>query len=140
MDRVIVDFSRVSPLQEKKELALGYGLWCLSLVGICGVQRLYLGHVGYGIALMLTFGFCGVAQLLDLILLPDAVRQANRSNASPASAPVPVPLPTSAPVIAPLRASAAPEGRRQDDDLDVLLREANQSLERVDLSNEQPPA
>lgn len=138
MYRVIVDCSRVSPLQEKKELALGYGLWCLSLVGICGVQRLYLGHVGYGIALMLTFGFCGVAQLLDLILLPDAVRQANRSSASPAS--VPVPVPASTPVNAPLRASAAPEGRRKDDELDVLLRQANQSLERVDLSNEQPPA
>jgi TM2 domain-containing membrane protein YozV len=39
---------------EKKDLALGYALWALSLMGICGVQRMYLGQPGLGIALLFT--------------------------------------------------------------------------------------
>lgn len=66
--------------REKKELALGYALWCLGLVGICGVQRLYIGQVGYGLVLLFTFGLCGLAQLLDLLLLPSAVANINQNN------------------------------------------------------------
>lgn len=64
--------------REKKGLALTYALWALSLVGICGVQRMYLGQTGLGIALLFTFGFCGVGQFFDLLLLPNAVKQANQ--------------------------------------------------------------
>ena len=64
--------------REKKALALTYALWALSLVGICGVQRMYLGQTGLGIALLFTFGFCGVGQFFDLLLLPNAVKQANQ--------------------------------------------------------------
>ena len=70
----------MSPAPEKKEVAIGYLLWTLSFVGVCGVQRMYLGQVGYGIALLFTFGFCGIGQLLDLLLLPEAVNHANRSS------------------------------------------------------------
>ena len=64
--------------QEKKELSLGYLLWLLSLVGVCGVQRMYLGQFGYGLVLLFSFGLCGLGQLIDLFLLPDAVNEANR--------------------------------------------------------------
>ena len=64
---------------ERKDLSISYCLWCLSFVGICGVQRIYLGHTGLGILMLFTFGFCGLGQVLDLFLLPDAVDQANSS-------------------------------------------------------------
>lgn len=80
----------MSQSEEKKDLALGYALWCLSLIGLCGVQRLYLGQVGYGLVLMFTFGLCGMAQLLDLILLPDAVAKTNDSKAMRGLSPMPV--------------------------------------------------
>lgn len=131
----------MSQRQEQKDVALAYALWCLSLVGLCGVQRLYLGQVGYGLALLLTFGFCGVAQLLDLILLPDAVGQSNRANAIRALAPRPSATPVRA--ATPARPAAPPPPTRpaastpaargaQDDDLDSLLREAQRSIERTD--------
>ena len=60
---------------------MSYCLWCLSFVGICGVQRIYLGHNALGILMLFTFGFCGVGQIVDLFLLPDALNQANNSNA-----------------------------------------------------------
>jgi TM2 domain-containing membrane protein YozV len=119
--------------QEQKDVALAYALWCLSLVGLCGVQRLYLGQVGYGLALLLTFGFCGVAQLLDLILLPDAVGQS-----APVSAQVSASARTvsPAPSPSPARPAASAPASRQDDDLDALLREARRSVERTDQQGE----
>jgi len=134
----------VSQPQEQKDVALAYALWCLSLVGLCGVQRLYLGQVGYGLALLLTFGFCGVAQLLDLILLPDAVGQSNRANAIRALSPRPSSAPVSAsartvspaPSPSPARPAASAPASRQDDDLDALLREARRSVERTDQQGE----
>lgn len=65
------------PTAEQKSLALGYALWALGLVGLCGVQRLYIGQIAPGLLYLFTFGLCGVGQLLDLILLPDATKQAN---------------------------------------------------------------
>ena len=65
------------PTAEQKSLALGYALWALGLVGLCGVQRLYIGQIAPGLLYLFTFGLCGVGQLLDLILLPDATTQAN---------------------------------------------------------------
>jgi len=59
---------------------MSYCLWCLSFVGICGVQRIYLGHNALGILMLFTFGFCGVGQVLDLFLLPDAVDRKNATD------------------------------------------------------------
>lgn len=38
-------------------------------LGIFGVHRFYLGHVGIGIAQLLTCGGCGVWAIIDFILL-----------------------------------------------------------------------
>lgn len=126
----------MSPPSEKKDLALSYALWCLSLVGVCGVQRFYIGQIGYGVLLMLTFGLCGFGQLLDLLLLPTAVGNVNSVNGFgdlPASAAVPEPpsfrTSSSTTVVHP-PAKPASQGA---DDLDALLREAKRSVERTQL-------
>ncbi len=33
---------------------LGYGLWCASLFGLCGIHRFYLGKVGTGMWMWTT--------------------------------------------------------------------------------------
>ena len=60
-------------------MAAGYLLWSLGLFGVCGLQRFYARKPLSGTLWLLTFGLCGIGQLLDLVLLPDMVRQANQS-------------------------------------------------------------
>lgn len=126
----------LTSVKEKKDLALGYALWCLSLVGICGVQRMYLGQVGPGILLLFTFGFCGVGQLLDLLLLPGAVRKTNQQlGFSDFQAAASLPLRKSN------RTSSMPQDRiesdrfEEDDDLKQLLLQAEKSVSRIDISS-----
>ncbi len=38
-----------------------------AIFGICGIHRIYTGHVGIGIAQFFTFGGCGIWQLIDII-------------------------------------------------------------------------
>lgn len=121
---------------EQKDLALAYALWALSVIGICGVQRMYLGQTGLGIAMLFTFGFCGIGQVLDLILLPAALNQANRrlgfvENAISASTPS---SQGSAP--APQKSVSVSMASSKDDELDLLLRQAEQSVRRTNHINE----
>ncbi|WP_255013478.1 TM2 domain-containing protein [Cyanobium sp. BA20m-p-22] len=120
---------------EQKDLALAYALWALSLVGICGVQRMYLGQPGLGVVMLFTFGFCGIGQVLDLFLLPDALNQANRRlgfamNEVGVSA-------SSSRVSATVRQKSVPASMpsAQDDELDQLLRQAEQSVSRTNNPN-----
>jgi hypothetical protein len=59
-------------------VALSYGLWCLSLIGICGIHRVYNRKPLTGLLWLLTFGLCGLGQLVDLLLIPGLVEGANR--------------------------------------------------------------
>ena len=67
------------PSQERRSLALTYLLWCLALVGICGMQRFYNRRPISGLLWLFTLGLCGLGQLLDLLLIPGLVRHANRA-------------------------------------------------------------
>lgn len=56
---------------------LGYGLWCLWLVGLGGVHRIYLGKYGTGILWLLTYGLFGIGQFVDLFRMKRLVEEAN---------------------------------------------------------------
>lgn len=56
---------------------IGYALWCLFLVGLAGVHRIYLGKYGTGILYLLTFGLLGVGQFVDLFRMNALVKDAN---------------------------------------------------------------
>ena len=71
--------SRGLPPPERRNLALAYGLWALGLVGVCGVHRFYNRKPLSGTLWLLTFGLCFVGQLVDLLLMPELVDQANAS-------------------------------------------------------------
>lgn len=68
-----------STLAERRSLALSYLLWCVCLLGICGVQRFYNRKPLSGLLWLFTFGLCGIGQLIDLMLMPQLVQHANRS-------------------------------------------------------------
>ncbi len=79
--------------EERRSLALSYGLWCLTLVGVCGIHRIYNRKPVSGLIWLFTFGLCGIGQLVDLLLIPDMVARANRqlqpsSGAAPALPPI----------------------------------------------------
>lgn len=63
---------------ERRSVALSYGLWCLSLIGIFGVHRIYNRKPLSGLLWLFTFGLCGFGQLVDLLLIPGLVEAANR--------------------------------------------------------------
>lgn len=94
---------------------------------------MYLGQVGLGIVLLFTFGLCGVAQLLDLLLLPDAVKQANqRLGFSGSEAATPIPPSQSIPTSRAPQVKVALVNSADDDELDQLLRQAEKSVSRTE--------
>lgn len=63
------------PIPQPKSLVLAYTLWLL--LGLLGFHRFYLGHHLLGILYALTLGLAGIGWLVDLFLLPSAVREVN---------------------------------------------------------------
>jgi TM2 domain-containing membrane protein YozV len=64
-----------------KSTGVAFLLWCLCLVGLCGLHRIYVGRVGTGILWLLTFGLLGIGQIIDLFLFGSMVRIANLETA-----------------------------------------------------------
>ncbi|MGA1416019.1 MAG: TM2 domain-containing protein [Candidatus Nanopelagicaceae bacterium] len=50
-------------------------------LGVWGVDRFYLGHIGIGIGKLLTFGGCGIWAIIDVILI--AVRNVTDTSGRP---------------------------------------------------------
>jgi hypothetical protein len=62
---------------EKYKTGTGYLLLGLSIFGLSGIHRFYLGKYGTGILWLLTWGFFGLGTFVDLIRMPRMVRDAN---------------------------------------------------------------
>jgi hypothetical protein len=93
---------------------------------------MYLGQFGLGIAMLFTFGFCGLGQLLDLLLLPDAVKGVNQDlGFSGPEIEVPIQLSQSSPTSRAPRPSSTTASSADGDELDQLLRQAEQSVSRA---------
>ena len=63
--------------QEVYSEGMGYGLWCGSFFGFCGLHRFYMGKHGTGILWLLTLGLLGVGQLVDLFRMKSMIRDSN---------------------------------------------------------------
>jgi TM2 domain-containing membrane protein YozV len=63
-----------------KSTGIAYLLWCACLFGVCGLQRFYAGKMISGIIWLLTAGLLGLGQLVDLILIPGMIEEANRQK------------------------------------------------------------
>lgn len=62
---------------ESKQTGTGYLLLGLSVFGVAGIHRFYLGRPVSGLLWFLTFGLFGVGSFVDLFLLPSMVREEN---------------------------------------------------------------
>ncbi len=40
---------------------------CLGFVGIAGIHRFIIGHIGFGLLYLLTAGFCFIGTIIDLV-------------------------------------------------------------------------
>ena len=60
-----------------KSKIVAYLLWTLGLFGLGGIHRLYCGKIFSGILFLFTLGLFGIGQLIDFILIPAMVDEAN---------------------------------------------------------------
>lgn len=78
---------------EEKYPLIAYLLWGLGFVGFCGLHRMYLGQYTLGTAMLFTFGLCGVGQLVDVAIIPQAVREANTKDTAQQKPTISQPFP-----------------------------------------------
>jgi hypothetical protein len=60
-----------------KDKTPAYLLWCACFLGVCGLQRIYLGRYGTGFLYLFTFGLCGFGQFFDLFQIGRMVEDEN---------------------------------------------------------------
>ena len=60
-----------------KDKTPAYLLWCACFVGMCGLQRIYLGRYGTGFLYLFTFGLFGFGQIFDLFQIGRMVEDEN---------------------------------------------------------------
>ena len=60
-----------------RSVGTSYLLWCLGLVGFCGIHRFYLGRPISGLIWLLTGGLFVIGQIIDLIFIPRMVDDHN---------------------------------------------------------------
>jgi TM2 domain-containing membrane protein YozV len=64
-------------MKEPKDKSVSYLLWLACLLGVSGLQRIYLGRYVSGAFYIVTWGWFGIGQLLDLALIPGMVDEEN---------------------------------------------------------------
>jgi hypothetical protein len=63
--------------QEPYRSSTAFILWCVCLLGACGIHRFYLKRPLSGLLYLLTFGLLGIGQIIDLFRIKDMVLLAN---------------------------------------------------------------
>lgn len=63
-----------------KSNSAAYLVWLLWFFGVGGLHRIYCGRVFSGFIYLFTWGLFGFGQLLDIILIPSLVDEANLKN------------------------------------------------------------
>jgi len=63
-----------------KSKGIAYLLWLLSIFGVLGFHRFYLGKIGTGILWFFTGGLLGLGALIDLFTLGGKVEQYNTNQ------------------------------------------------------------
>jgi TM2 domain-containing membrane protein YozV len=63
-----------------KSTGIAYLLWCACFFAVCGLHRFYAGKMVSGVIWLLTGGLLGIGQLVDLVLIPGMIEQANRQK------------------------------------------------------------
>jgi hypothetical protein len=51
---------------EQRSVGVAYALFCLSFIGVAGIQHFYLGHFFRGTLWLLTWGLFGIGLIYDL--------------------------------------------------------------------------
>ncbi|CAB4563242.1 unannotated protein [freshwater metagenome] len=51
---------------EQRSVGVAYALFCLSFIGVAGIQHFYLGHFFRGALWLLTWGLFGIGLIYDL--------------------------------------------------------------------------
>lgn len=64
----------------ERSTAISYVLLAISLFGLCGLHRFYLGRPWSGLLWLLTGGLCYVGTIIDLFLIPTMVSDANHDR------------------------------------------------------------
>jgi TM2 domain-containing membrane protein YozV len=65
-----------------KEKGVAYLCWCACFLGLCGMQRFYMGKIGTGFLWLFTLGLLGFGQLIDLFTLGGQVDTHNLKQAA----------------------------------------------------------
>lgn len=60
-----------------KDKTVAYLLWAGAVMGVAGLQRIYLGKYGTGFLYLFTWGLFGIGQFIDLFTIPGMVEDAN---------------------------------------------------------------
>ena len=63
-----------------RSVGMAYLLWCLCLLGFCGVHRFYAGKWISGLIWLFTLGLLGIGQLIDLALIPGHIDRFNEER------------------------------------------------------------
>ena len=66
--------------ERMKSKGLAYVFWLLSIFGVLGFHRFYLGKIGTGLIWLFTGGVFGIGALIDLFTLGGQVDQINTNR------------------------------------------------------------
>ncbi|MFH1467965.1 MAG: TM2 domain-containing protein [Pseudomonadota bacterium] len=61
-----------------RDVVSAYVLLLPALFGLSGLHRFYLGRWASGVIWLVTGGLCGIGSVIDMVMLPRMVDDANR--------------------------------------------------------------